>query len=142
MGEQEKTPPNHSRKRGKWPSFNPPRPLTNREREVLEFLVSQRFRGHEELNSQVPATCVTVQEPDGATISLIVDRSIAPPARVNWRIPVQAIGQTSDGEPCEILLFVDDGYLSAMEIVLHSVPVTKEALEFPPPANLKIDYLA
>ena len=141
MDEPNGNPPNEPRRRSKGKTFSPPRPLTRREREVLKFLVSQSFRGHEELISQVPATRVAAQEPDGATISLVVDRSIGSPARVNFRIPVQAVGETRDGEPCEILLFVDDGYLSAMEIILHSIPASKEALEFPPPANLKIDYL-
>lgn len=128
--------PNQLPKRPPWPRIDPPRPLTEREREVLTFLVSQSFSGHEELQSQIPVARVWVQEPGGATISLVVDRSAVPSAPVTRRVPVAAGGCIGKEQFCEVLLFVDEGYLSGLELIEYPVMIRRENAEFPPPTSL------
>src|SRR4051794_40757414 len=94
--------------------YLPPRALTQREHKVLMLLVSRPFAGSTELQKQVSVTSVDYGYVDEATISLCVDRTSAPPAKVKERVPISAIGIDGDWVRCAILLFVDDGYLSMM----------------------------
>jgi hypothetical protein len=87
-----------------------PRPLTAREREILDLLLSVDFPGAKELREQAISVSA---EREGMIIDLIVSEAL-PRATVVSRTPVQAVvdGDRHDGG---LLLFVDDGALSALE---------------------------
>lgn len=114
--------------------FSPPRPLTQRERDVLEFLTSQPFPGSSDLRKQIPFTSVEYGYADEATISLVVDRSASPPASVQARVPVDAVGTEGDWQRCVVILFADGGYLSLLELACS---LDYEPPEFPPPSTLR-----
>jgi hypothetical protein len=87
-----------------------PRPLSARERHILDLLLSVDFPGANALREQ--ASTVT-SEGEGMIVQLIVGEGL-PLASVASRTPVQAVvdGEGYDGG---LLLFVDEGQLSALE---------------------------
>jgi hypothetical protein len=101
-----------------------PRELLPHERAALDRLLSLDFQGVRELRLQA----ATAQaECTGLIVNLVVD-AVLPIAQVAKRTPVQAVvdGSGYDGG---LLLFVDDGRLSALEYWW----VTEDAPdEFPP----------
>ena len=102
------------------------RPLSARERELLDLLLSADFPGVEELREQAGSVSA-----DGArmVIDLIVSED-APRATVVSRTPVQAVVD-GDGYDGGLLLFVDQGQLSGLEYWW----VTEEEPDvFPPPS--------
>jgi hypothetical protein len=86
------------------------RPLTARERDILDLLLSIEFPGVRELRQQAMSVSA---EREGMFIDLVVNAGL-PPASVVSRTPVQAAvdGGGYDGG---VLLFVDGGRLSALE---------------------------
>jgi hypothetical protein len=90
------------------------RPLAEEERAALDFLLTADFPGVDELRLQAPAMQVVGRCPCGcATIEFEVDADRAPAAVVVPRVPVEASGAD---KPFGLLLFVDDGHLSSLEI--------------------------
>lgn len=87
-----------------------PRPLSDRERDILDSLLSGDFPGAVELRQQ--AASVTAER-EGMIIDLVVAAG-TPRATVVSRTPVQAVVE-GDGYDGGLLLFVDDGQLSALE---------------------------
>lgn len=87
-----------------------PRSLTDREREILDLLLSVDFPGVVELREQ--ATTVSAER-EGMIVDLLVSAG-SPHAAVVKRTPVQAVVD-GDGYDGGLLLFVDDGRLSALE---------------------------
>lgn len=86
------------------------RPLSQREHDILDLLLSANFPGVDELRVQA----VTVlADREGLIIDLVVDPS-QPRADVIQRTPVHAVVD-GDGYDGGLLLFVDDGTLSALE---------------------------
>lgn len=96
--------------------FDPPRELTQREREVLEFLLSEPFPGRDELRQQVKHVLVREQfSPSDPTIILCFPTRPRP-APVQSPIPVEAetIGDPP-GDRTQVLLHVHDGYVHELE---------------------------
>lgn len=87
-----------------------PRSLSPRERTILDLLLSANFPGVEAL--RVQAQAVTAER-DGLIIDLLPPQN-SPTAQVVNRTPVQAVVD-GDGYDGGLLLFVDDGLLSALE---------------------------
>lgn len=87
-----------------------PRPLTARERDILDLLLSVDFPGAGELRDQGASVSA---EREGMVIDLIVSEGLSR-ATVVSRSPVQAVVD-GDGYDGGLLLFVDDGQLSALE---------------------------
>jgi hypothetical protein len=87
------------------------RPLSVRERATLDLLLSVDFPGAEALRKQ--ALSVSAEEGEGMVVGLLVDEGL-PAAQVVGRTPVQAVVD-GDGYDGGLLLFVDDGQLSALE---------------------------
>lgn len=87
-----------------------PRPLSARERHILDLLLSVDFPGANALREQ--ASTVTA-EGEGMIVGLIVGEGL-PLASVVGRTPVQSVvdGEGYDGG---LLLLVDEGLLSALE---------------------------
>jgi len=131
---KDRIPPRQSEHPLQRKDFIPPRALTQREREVLTLLASQTFPGSAELQKQVPVVKADYGYVDEATISLVVDRSSAPPAKVQERVPIGAVGIEGDWVRCSVILFVDEGYLSMMELACS---LEYEPTEFPPVSALR-----
>jgi hypothetical protein len=102
------------------------RPLTARERGILELLLSVEFPGAGELREQA---AFVLAEREGMVLDLVVPGGL-PRASVVSRTPVQAVVD-GDGYDGGVLLFVDDGRLSAMEYWW----VTEEKPELLPPLS-------
>ena len=91
--------------------------LTDEQREVLDLLLSEPFAGRDALREQAQ-TVRTAGPSCGCgcpSFSLVPDRSL-PPAEVEDRVPVDALGVDPGGNPVGVLLFVDEGYLSDVEV--------------------------
>lgn len=86
------------------------RPLTARERDVLDRLLSADFPGAAELRNQARSVSA---DREGMIIDLIVSDAV-PRAPVVSRTPVQAVVD-GDGYDGGLLLLVNDGRLSALE---------------------------
>ena len=87
-----------------------PRLLSDRERDILDLLLSVDFPGAVELRQQAVSVSA---EREGMIIDLVVSAE-SPRATVVNRTPVQAVVD-GDGYDGGVLLFVDDGRLSALE---------------------------
>lgn len=87
-----------------------PRSLTDRERAVLDLLLSVDFPGVLALRAQARGVRA---EREGVVIDLVVDAAL-PRATVASRTPVQAAVDGA-GHRGGLVLFVDDGRLSALE---------------------------
>lgn len=103
-----------------------PRPLSDRERAILDLLLSIDFPGVNALREQALSASA-----EGAqmVVGLVIDERL-PRAQVVGRTPVQAVVD-GDGYDGGVLLFVDDGRLSALE---HWW-VTEEAPDVFPPIS-------
>src|SRR6266700_2531642 len=90
------------------------RSLTVPERAILDFLLTSEFQGRGALRAQADHARVTGRCPCGcATVVLTVNRTAAPPAQVSERMVADAM---STDDEYGLLLFVDAGYLSSVEI--------------------------
>ncbi len=101
-----------------------PRLLSDRERDILDLLLSVDFPGVVELRQQAVSVSA---EREGMITNLAVSAE-SPRATVVNRTPVQAVVD-GDGYDGGLLLFVDDGALSALEYWW----VTEERPEVFPP---------
>ena len=109
-----------------------PRPLTEREAAVLQFLLSVDAPGVNALRQQASVASVVARCPCGcATISLSVDRSLAPQSSIRRSPAIDTQRPLTDdlGEANDLLLFLDDGWLESVEIVYYGEPPP----EFPSP---------
>ncbi len=114
--------------------FTPPRPLTERERSVLDFLLSVDFPGVEELREQAKHVLAEAKLSYDPTIHLVVDHEKAKPAKVVTTVPVEANSKVSGPDLVSILLFVHDGWLSSLELVWYEENIPDE---FPAPEELE-----
>jgi hypothetical protein len=109
------------------------RPLTERENEILVFLLSAEFPGVEKLRQQAQTAQVIGRCECGcATINLGVDESLPVADEIAQSNAVDAAGRPrSDDRPSpELILFVTGGRLSSIEIVWYGdAPIG----EFPSP---------
>jgi hypothetical protein len=110
--------------------FSHPRSRTSDEKALLDFLLSSDFPGCQELKAQADSVqAVGACDCGCGTIDLAAND---PAARATCRepIPVEAYGAGVD-----VLLFVQDGLLSCLEIVDHG---DNRPLPFPRPARLTV----
>ena len=104
-----------------------PRPLSTREREILDLLLSADFVGAPELREQAATASVTGLCPCGcASFDADVDRGLTP-AAVQSVVPVHSF---SKADPFELLLFARDGWFEGVEIVCYG---DERPRTFPPP---------
>ena len=94
-----------------------PRSLNADERDVLDFLLTREFPGRNELLVQAQSVQTTgLSCTCGCpSFTLQADRSL-PPAPVTKRMPTDAHGTDPARNRVGVLLFVDDGYLSEVEV--------------------------
>jgi hypothetical protein len=112
----------------------PSRELTEREREILTFLLEADFQGAPELRVQAQSAKVAGMCKCGcATIDLEVDRDRSPRAELSSRVPIQTSPRpetpVEDGL-VSLILWTEDGWLSGVEISFIS---DEPPREFPPP---------
>jgi hypothetical protein len=117
-----------------------PRPLSQREREVLDRLLSKEFSGADAFSAQLDALEVIAPCPDCPcpSIELRVDPSKAQAAPHDASVaghrplPVQAAGPG-----CDVIVFHDNGWLAYLECVVHDSD--SEPLNgLPPPDQLDV----
>ena len=113
------------------------RPLTPREREILDMLLSIEAPGIEELRSQVPHAQAARWECGCASFDLRVDRERAPRSSVTARPAIEARTREQDevNSTFDLLVWVDDGWLAGVEIVDYVERHGEESPEeIPPPS--------
>jgi hypothetical protein len=113
-----------------------PRPLTPKERALLDLLLSQKsFPGAQELAAQIEHARVV------GGLATLLDLEVLPTAVIancdDGPIPVRAFVESPDGEvQGEVLVWVKGGYLSGIEFAWY----TDEApSELPSPDCLRVE---
>ena len=111
-------------------TYSHARELQPNERAQLHFLLSIDFPGRNELRKQLDRVAVVGDCDCGCgTVDLMVSGP-ATHADVRKQIPVEAYGKGVD-----VLLFVRDGLLAALEIVDHG---DSRPLKYPTPDGLEL----
>jgi hypothetical protein len=111
---------------------------TDREREILELLLSVEMDGIEELRAQMPFARVARWDCGCSSFSIEVDRTSAPQSSITRSPAVEAITWEREdvNAAFDLLLWVDDGWLAGVEIVdyvdLHGLESPRE---IPPPED-------
>ena len=107
-----------------------PRPLTTTERGLLDALLSHDFPGADALRGQLDRTTATSGCTCGCgTLDLHVAGD-APTAAAGGAAPVEGTVVGPDGRPVGgVLLFVDDGRLSRLDITSYGDPLPVPAPE-------------
>ena len=92
------------------------RDLSANERELIDALLSQNFRGQQELKAQAAQASLRAQDHGGALVFAFTfaDRVVSVDCPV--RIPVEAEGSDADGMPIHFLLHVIDGIAKEVEV--------------------------
>jgi hypothetical protein len=116
------------------------RPLTPREREVLDFLLSVETPGVEELRRQADFALARSWDSGCASIDLIVDQERGPRSSITRRPAIEATSkEREDPERIfDLLLWVDDGWLSGIEMVEYGFDRHEDAPDvFPEPSDFE-----
>ena len=109
-----------------------PRPLTGREAETLEFMLSAAFPGNEVLREQSSRAMVVEQCTCGcATIDFELTGNAPVAPEIQGAPLVQTRAKDMDAHPAGLMLFVRDGRLSSLEIVWYDE--SQMTGEFPAP---------
>jgi hypothetical protein len=109
-----------------------PRPLTSRETETLELMLSAGFPGNEVLREQASQAMVIEQCRCGcATIDLGLESDAPVAPEIQGAPLVQTRARDMDAHPVGLMLFVRDGRLSSLEIVWYDE--SQMTGEFPAP---------
>ncbi|HEX3979458.1 MAG TPA: hypothetical protein VHW96_24510 [Solirubrobacteraceae bacterium] len=109
-----------------------PRPLTGREAETLEFMLSPGFPGNEVLRDQASRAVVIEQCTCGcATIDFGLESGAPVAPEIQGAPLVQTRARDMDEHPVALMLFVRDGRLSSLEIVWYDESQMTDA--FPGP---------
>ena len=113
-----------------------PRDLTDRERALLAHLLrAATFAGADQLAAQVGATRVTGGLP--TLLDLEVAGTVPPSAVTDGPAPVRAYVETPQGDiEGEILVWVTDGYLSALEFAWYT---DQSPSRMPPPERVRVE---
>jgi hypothetical protein len=112
-----------------------PRQLTEREREILTFLLGADFPGVEKLRAQAnTARVIGACDCGCATVYLEVDPSLPTADEVTQTNAVDATGLPRAGSAPlpDLILFVKDGRLSSVEIIWYGEAPVRD---FPPPSE-------
>jgi hypothetical protein len=119
--------------------FDEPRRLTKAETDIVSVLLAPDFPGASELRAQVPEACAVGLCGCGCpSVEIEVPPSIAPsPVQTRSRLaPFEGrVSPLADEPPGDIILFVDDGYLSYLEYVSY---VDLAPTEWPPLSRVSV----
>lgn len=103
------------------------------EADLLRALMSEDFPGRPELDAQLEDVIVKQIDDNG---SLCLRTSVAEPAPVERRIPVEASYEDADGIRVHLLLHVIEGYVDELEVYrddsasVISSPLGRDSLDF------------
>jgi hypothetical protein len=114
------------------------RPLTSREREILEMLLSVSAPGIEELHAQIAYAEAARWTCGCASFDVRVDHDRAPRSSFTGHPAVEAVTRERDdvSRTFDLLLWVEDGWLTGVEIVDYVDRHGEESPdEIPPPAE-------
>jgi Cysteine-rich CPCC len=113
------------------------RPLSPREREILEFLLSVEVPGITELRQQVDHALAVPWKCGCASIDLIVDRETAPASSIAANPAIETTTTEKDDPEryFDLLVWVEAGFLSGLEIVDYGESHGAASAVFPPPAD-------
>jgi hypothetical protein len=89
------------------------RPLTSRERDVIEALLVEPFAGRDQVANQVQVALGRQIDDEG---SLGLSVAGAAPAPVLFRVPVEGVTHDPDGMPVHLLLHVVGGYVDELDV--------------------------
>jgi hypothetical protein len=113
----------------------PARALKAREREILEFLLTVEIPGVEQLRLQVDHARAVPWDCGCASIDLVVDRNAAPASALDTVIETRTEKKDDPKRLLDLILWIDDGFLSSVEIADHVEPHGKVSKVFPPPSS-------
>lgn len=99
-----------------WVAEPVPRRLTERERNLLNFLAGHLLKGRDELVLQIQAALVKEYCSHCPSVYFVVDRLLAPEFPLPQTVPVVAQGKDTDGMFLEILLHLREGFLDQLEL--------------------------
>jgi hypothetical protein len=109
-----------------------PRPLTDREADTLEFMLSAGLPGVEILREQAARAVVVEQCTCGcATIDFGLDDGVPAAPGLQGAPLVQTRARDMETHPVSLMLFVRDGRVSSLEIVFFDE--SQMTSEFPEP---------
>jgi hypothetical protein len=113
-----------TRDQGRRAGRRSPRPLTAKERALLDALLARDFPGAPVLREQVLHTAATPGCTCGCgTLDLHVSDA-APTVAAGGPAPVEGTIRGADGRPVGgVLLFVEDGRLSRLDVTSHGDPL-------------------
>jgi hypothetical protein len=113
------------------------RPLTPREREILDHLLSVERPGVAELRQQAEAALARPWACGCASIDLVVDQIRARPSPIRGRpaIETQSKEREDPSRIFDLLLWVEVGWLSGLELVAYGFERHEDANVFPPPGE-------
>jgi hypothetical protein len=98
------------------------RPLSGRERELIERLLNQDFPGRDELRIQLQSATAR-QVLDDGTLELRCESGLKAPVRD--RVPTEGTCRDIDGGTVDVLLHVVDGVMKELEILKHGGPLLR-----------------
>jgi len=118
--------------------YEQPRPLTEREREILDFLLSVDLPGVEELREQAETALAVRWGERDPSFALYVDKEATRPSPLRTRPLIQASTKRQDFEHLyDLLLWVnEEGWLSSVEFYPYGdrwLEVLLPPSEFDPP---------
>ena len=127
----------HETQHGARDAANDYRPLTGRQRETLDFLLSIETPGVEELRRQAKFALAKAWDCGCASIDLVVDQEHAPRSSITARPATETRSKERD-DPQRIfdhLLWVEDGWLSGIELVEYGFERHEDAPDVFPPSS-------
>jgi hypothetical protein len=113
------------------------RALTDRERETLDHLLSVEMPGVDELRAQAKWALAVPWDCGCASIDLMVDRRVLPQSSIRTRPAIEADSREKldPTRTFTLLLWVDDGWLSGIEVVDYLERHEDSPAEIPPPSE-------
>lgn len=109
------------------------RPLTERERAIVDGFLAFDFPGVDELRAQVPSLRVNTERSCACgcgTVELVADRALDPAADAPSPVPVGADVLGDGDEPLGgMIVFLSDGYLASLEIYSYDGPLELPAID-------------
>lgn len=112
----------------------PPRKLSSFEYRLLSHILSHNFVGQSELFRQIDYAEVASECETCRTVEFVIPPTYLR-ANVTRRVPVEAVGEDSDGVKIHFLVHVIDGYISELEIYRED---SKNILKMPEIRSLKV----
>ena len=112
--------------------------MSSREREILDFMLGGVAGiGIDALRKQASVALAKSWECGCASIDLLVDREAAPPSSITARPAIEAASNERQ-DPLrvfDLLLWVEDGWLSGIEIVEYGFERHEDSPDEFPPAS-------